>query len=1002
MSEPDFFPQNLARWSKFNQKTAQDILETNSEKVARCLSKNGEPNLSIDVKGKAVHLHDLENPSKEAGEIVSALDLYNTQVLYVYGLGLGYLYNALKEWLKGSSQHSLVFFEEDPAVIHRFLQTEKAADLLHNPQVWLVYMDDTYESLDNTLDLFPTQPFQVVASRYMRDLYPLKVQEFKSKVDFLSNLKSVYITEFQGYGIGFLSNYYRNLFYLPQAYLGIEFTSAFVGVPAIVCGAGPSLDKNIQLLKTLQDKALIFAGGTALNAINAEGIQPHFGVGIDPNREQFTRIIMNTAFEVPFFYRNRIFHTALSLVHSDRLFFSGSSGYDISDYFDKALGIPNADFEEGCNVIHFSASIAALLGCNPIIFVGVDLAYTDKKSYASGIIPHPIHIRKDNFRTKEQNEELVVKKDVNGQDVFTLWKWITESLWYTNMFNRNPGTKLVNATEGGLGFPRIPNMTLADAAEKFLTKEYDFNARIHAETQNARPNSNVTYENIAAAMKKFGESLERAHKLCGDIAGELAYLTQRNKEDKTIPEDLQNKELKNFLQQFELEESYVYLIKNFDSAFERMAKKEKLRFIIDHEQTPPKDLIERKLNLEKKRYLYLRDACKINADHINAILNEQEAKHKRMQSQAKANSKKIVLPKDPLEGVEYSYKDNVLKINDPEFNLNIEEKFTPDVLTGFLRLHHPNGALKLENLYKDGKLHGPSSYYTPDGILLARSWYFNGLRVGKTVCYYSTGKLKSVLRSQEGVWDGPQLHYFEDGSKRAIINFNKGQLHGDILLYHYTGRMARELHFVQGKRNGIERIWSDDGLLIIEASFKDDQPIGTARLWYPNGNVSQEYVYDEQGQLLSVRRWEENGYPLPSEKVRNEDYFDKVAKRTDDLTNSLSEVVEQLKNVAPLMLSNSKEQNSSSGLSQSFEEDLAAIHKELAHLQEIGKEMNFETGMSPESGMEAIWKSPSARREVERQLETMTQEMTEGITNMQKTFRQSLEDLAKKLKDDKK
>ncbi len=88
-----------------------------------------------------------------------------------------------------------------------------------------------------------------------------------------------------------------------------------------------------------------------MNALNTVGVLPHFGVGIDPNPAQYSRIIMNQAFETPFFYRNRMYYKALDLVHGERLFSTGSGGHDIGHWFEEKLGIAGRDLSEGYNVL---------------------------------------------------------------------------------------------------------------------------------------------------------------------------------------------------------------------------------------------------------------------------------------------------------------------------------------------------------------------------------------------------------------------------------------------------------------------------------------------------------------------------------------------------------------------------------------------------------------------------------------------------------------------------
>lgn len=51
--------------------------------------------------------------------------------------------------------------------------------------------------------------------------------------------------------------------------------AAFKGRPSVVVSAGPSLDKNYELLKGREDKVLIVATDTVLRKLLKNGINPH-------------------------------------------------------------------------------------------------------------------------------------------------------------------------------------------------------------------------------------------------------------------------------------------------------------------------------------------------------------------------------------------------------------------------------------------------------------------------------------------------------------------------------------------------------------------------------------------------------------------------------------------------------------------------------------------------------------------------------------------------------
>src|SRR5690606_18170565 len=63
---------------------------------------------------------------------------------------------------------------------------------------------------------------------------------------------------------------------------GIEaLDGACTGTPAVVCGAGPSLDANLVDLRGIPDRALIVAADTALGLLVTGGVTPHLVVAAD-------------------------------------------------------------------------------------------------------------------------------------------------------------------------------------------------------------------------------------------------------------------------------------------------------------------------------------------------------------------------------------------------------------------------------------------------------------------------------------------------------------------------------------------------------------------------------------------------------------------------------------------------------------------------------------------------------------------------------------------------
>src|SRR5262249_12634113 len=153
--------------------------------------------------------------------------------------------------------------------------------------------------------------------------------------------------------------------------------------------------------------------------------------------------------------------------------------------------------------------VAYEMGCDPIIFVGMDLAFTGMKEYAPGIVEDATVCQTKILDVKEEDDKALLREDIDGTPVYTLWKWVAEAEWLGDFAKEHPSITMINCTEGGLGFPGIPNETLKSTAKKYLLRNYELKNRIHGETQNSTM-PQVTYPAIVEAMEELSQGLKNA------------------------------------------------------------------------------------------------------------------------------------------------------------------------------------------------------------------------------------------------------------------------------------------------------------------------------------------------------------------------------------------------------------------------------------------------------------------------------------------------------------
>ncbi len=230
-------------------------------------------------------------------------------------------------------------------------------------------------------------------------------------------------SEYCDLGIRALQNIWKNLLLLPKAHNLLSLKDSMRGVPVCICGAGPSLIENTELIKALKGKALFFAGGSAPSALSNLGITPDLMGHIDPNPPR-ERIRDHLGFEVPLVYENRLAHDILESSHGLSMWLPSNETYPIEHWLYELIGISVADWDGGWNVATVLTSVATWLGCDPIIFVGVDLSGKAKDLYAKGVLGGDA----------EENSSL--PKDKEGNIYRT--DWAIARIWMEEWIAKHP------------------------------------------------------------------------------------------------------------------------------------------------------------------------------------------------------------------------------------------------------------------------------------------------------------------------------------------------------------------------------------------------------------------------------------------------------------------------------------------------------------------------------------------------------------------------------------
>ncbi len=465
---------------------------------------------------------------KELQAFLKNFDEVHTEVVYLYGLGLGYHIDAIFPWLEKDPTRAIVVFEEDISVIDAFLHMHWAEAFLSHPRVHLRLVKDQEEIVQEA-KFFPAGKVQFfkVAS--------YKKKNFK-KVSLA--LKRKTIAEHASwveclYPHLLLGNLSQNFLRVPSSFFVNSWQGQCKNIPAIICGAGPSLSLSLPKLRGVKDRALIFAGGSTIAALSNQGVLPHLGMALDPNTAEYIRLKNSCAFEVPLLYGSRLLPDVFNVSSNPPGYMLSHTGGPLETWFEKAIGLEGEPIghglgKEAFSVTTLAVSLACFMGCNPIIFCGVDLAFTGGDVYAGGVLPDSKKVMKEWKSEKSLENEVLLCKDRFGKDVTTLLKWIMEADTIGRYASNHPGTDFFNCSEGGIPIPGIEYLAFEEAEQRYLSKMLDIEGMCHLFMQSTRidPGSSKASQ----ALEEFADSVKRCLVFCREMIEEVEGFAKRPSE----------------------------------------------------------------------------------------------------------------------------------------------------------------------------------------------------------------------------------------------------------------------------------------------------------------------------------------------------------------------------------------------------------------------------------------------------------------------------------------
>ena len=251
----------------------------------------------------------------------------------------------------------------------------------------------------------------------------------------------------------------------------------FAGIPAIVVGAGPSLDANLAALRELRERALLIAVDTAVRPLLAASIRPSLVVSVDPSEANARHLNDLPDAQDLWLVGEGSLTPSVFPQFKGRTFIYKVSNHDPWPWLAEN-GADCAKLQTWGSVLTTAFDVAVRSGCNPIVFAGADLAYTEGLQYCRNTVyepdwsPFPTDAeRAAEFAKYLQTRPHVAHPDIRGAETTTAPHFIQFRDWIVAQARTVAPRRVINGTGAGilhggavetrelssLVFPALPN-----------------------------------------------------------------------------------------------------------------------------------------------------------------------------------------------------------------------------------------------------------------------------------------------------------------------------------------------------------------------------------------------------------------------------------------------------------------------------------------------------------------------------------------------------------------
>ncbi|EPT9361874.1 motility associated factor glycosyltransferase family protein [Campylobacter upsaliensis] len=540
MLKSEFFDKNIKALKAVDVELSKKLSKIKETKKFDLIF-NKDP-LDLNIIELKTREKIYQNPLKELEEKITFINENKAlnPVLFFYGIGNGFLYKAL---LQNQIYKKIIVFEKELELIFLAFNLSNFSEDLVSRRLIITLNKDMNPI--KALQLFTSNVFALLYRSYFLELHCDYYEKQKKDILIINRLNKNAIIELSlknGNDPGdALQGIDQFIQHLPQMLTHPSMDSLLAkrkdkAETAIIVATGPSLNKQLPLLKKYAKRASIFCLDASYAILAKENIKPDYVLSLE--RVEATSKFFDNDFKE---FDKDILFILLTLTHSKTLNYieKNHREYMLAPRMlplSQELKLKEFGFLNGWSVAHMAYSIAWALEHKNIILIGQDLAFAKDGTTHSKDYPRGLETAKREIGAIMQTELKAYggKGKVKSTKIWSIFKDFYEQLIY---LSRN-SCKTYNATEGGARIEGAIEKPFKELCESLLTK--DLKKPLPKPKALPRARQNELMLQSYKKLKSFIKSSENLGKECKRLSNQIKTITQGNTQKHSLESICQN------------------------------------------------------------------------------------------------------------------------------------------------------------------------------------------------------------------------------------------------------------------------------------------------------------------------------------------------------------------------------------------------------------------------------------------------------------------------------